>query len=122
MNTLYWFLFRKYEFSELVNNPNDCACSFHKVGTEDYLYKCTSCNNKAYQLSRCPNCEELEILLDEAALDKNSYVWKCPHCGENIFLTDILCDITFVIEAGYILVSACLPAISWLLVTSRSAT
>ena len=89
MNTLYWFLFRKYEFSELVNNPNDCACSFHKVGTEDYLYKCTSCNNKAYQLSRCPNCEELEILLDEAALDKNSYVWKCPHCGENIFLTDI---------------------------------
>ena len=39
-----------------------------------------------------------------------------------IFSTAIISDITFVIEAGYILVSACLPAISWLLVTSRSAT
>ena len=68
MNTLYWFLFRKYEFAELVNNSNDCACSFHKISTEDYLYKCTSCNNKAYQLSRCPNCEEPEILLNEANL------------------------------------------------------
>ena len=89
MNTLYWFLFRKYEFAELVNNSNDCTCSFHKISTEDYLYKCTSCNNKAYQLSRCPNCEEPEILLNEANLNKNSYIWKCPHCREDIFLTDV---------------------------------
>lgn len=88
IDTLYWFLFRKYEYTA-AHFPAQCQCTFKRINAEDYLYKCESFNNKSYQLSQCPNCEANEISLQEKELDRNNYTWQCPKCHEDIFLTDI---------------------------------
>lgn len=88
INTLYWFLFKKYE-NETVGDSTSCDCSFIKHEEENHLRSCSKCNNKAYQLSQCPHCEEPNIILEEKKLNKTTYTWKCTKCNEDIFITDV---------------------------------
>lgn len=90
IDTLYWFLFKKYEKNAIGDSLN-CDCTYAKSKEESHLHECTQCNSKAYQLSQCPNpnCDETHILLEEKLIDRKTYTWKCPKCNETIFLTDI---------------------------------
>lgn len=94
ISTLYWFLFKKYEGG--VNKQNlTCDCTFEKKEEKDkeekHLHTCKKCQNKAYQLSHCPHCEEPSILLEERKLNKATYTWNCPNvkCNKEIFITDV---------------------------------
>lgn len=62
MDTLKWFVFEEYNTTK----------------------------NKVWNLSSCPNlyCEERNIKLIASEIGQN-YMYKCPVCGEEIFLTDI---------------------------------
>lgn len=90
IDTLYWFLFKKYENS-ICNDSISCDCSYSKTEEESHLHTCLKCKSKAYQLSRCPHCGETSIMLEERKLNKTTYTWKCPNakCNEDIFITDV---------------------------------
>lgn len=88
IETLYWFLFKKYESNSV--NSNNCDCEFERPAIEDYLHSCSKCGAKAYQLSQCPVCEK-PIILEEKKLNKKTYNWQCTEakCNGEIFLTDV---------------------------------
>lgn len=88
IDTLRWFLFKNYEST---NISSKCDCQYQKDEENSYLHICTLCNNKAYQLSKCPRCSEPNILLKEEKMDKLHYTWECSNslCDEKIFLTDV---------------------------------
>ena len=87
IDTLNWFLFEKYRNNQ--SNNFNCNCEYTKPKEESHLHICSKCNNKAYQLSKCPHCNKQSILLEENKLNKTDYTWQCPNCREEIYLTDV---------------------------------
>jgi len=87
INTLGWLLFKNYA-SDKINTT--CDCNYHKE-KNNHLHICIKCSNKAYQLSKCPHCNEPNVLLEEKKINKVQYTWKCSNslCDEEIFLTDV---------------------------------
>ncbi len=64
LETLYWFLFEKY-------NPSS---------TRNY-----------YKLSQCPHCGTNHIVLNKDKIDFKNYSWKCTksNCEKEILITDV---------------------------------
>lgn len=64
LETLYWFIFEKYNPSSTKND---------------------------YKLSQCPHCGTNHIVLNKDTIDFKSYSWNCTHdkCGKEILITDV---------------------------------
>lgn len=45
-------------------------------------------NRDIWELSSCPNCGERKVRLERMAMGAG-HTFDCPHCGEQIFLTDV---------------------------------
>jgi len=64
LETLYWFIFERYN---------------------------SSSNKNTYLLSQCPHCGTNNIPLDEDKINLQNYSWECTknNCGKEIFITDV---------------------------------